>query len=220
MKSSLIALALPALLLLAQQGCESDVELGKQMADEWSRAKNINPTNTDGSYNIPGILNAGANLFGVGEDDDASAAVQAGAIVQSVQAADDLANKALADQDIKAAEDAIKKRPDDYHYHIVRATLLRSQGNDGGAEAELEAADQVAQSQNKKLPEASRSNALLRDQLNTLEQALGSKTLSPAGKSALGLEYCRKAGMIYSSTNDPYYVKRSNDTLNVKCGGG
>jgi hypothetical protein len=220
MKSSLIAVALPALLLFAQQGCESDVELGKQMADEWARARNINPTNTDGSYNIPGMINAGASLFGVGGDDDASAAVQAGAIVQSVQAADDLANKALADQDLKAADDAIKKRPDDYHYHIVRATLLRSQGDQGGADTELDAADKAAKKQNSKLSDASLSNALLRDQLNTLEQALGSKTLSPAGKSALGSEYCRKAGMIYNSTNDLYYVRRSNDTLKVPCGGG
>lgn len=218
MKAKLIfLLILLGFLGLGLTACEAeDVAFLQAMAEEWAQAKNINPTNADGSINFGGLVNAGTSLLGGSGDPETDAAVQAGAVIESIKAADDSANKALAIQDLKSADDAIKQRPNDYHYHVVRGVVLLANGSP--ADAEWTSAGSIAVQQNSKLTKSSLQAALDRDRMNTIEQALGSKTLSPAGKDALKAMYCADARSYADALSDIYFLTRAL-SLGMNCVG-
>jgi len=91
---------------------------------------------------------------------------------------------------LTSADDAIKQRPNDFHYHVVRGVILIAEGSPGQADSELSTSNEMASEQNPKLSDDSSKGIVMRDQMNTIEQALGSKTLSTDGKAALQNRYC------------------------------
>ena len=205
-------------LLLSLTACvPEDIAFMNAMADEWARAKNLNPINEDGSINLEGAFNGfRASALGSG-DPETDAVIQAGLITQSIKDADDLADKALANRDLEAADKAIKIRPNDYHYQVVASVIMLSNGTVPPANEAARSALETALQQNPNRNPNEIQAAFRRDEMNTIEQALSSGNLGAEGRTRLTLRYCQTASEYRNANDDSYYVQRAQGPLKLNC---
>jgi hypothetical protein len=122
-RKPLVLFAVLGLALLALTACSAeDVDFLQSMAQEWAHAKNVSPTNDDGSLNFGGLVNAGLSAAGApGGDPDVTAVIDAKNVVDSVHEADVAAENAQKDLDAghpadaaKKLDAAVSKRPNDW----------------------------------------------------------------------------------------------------------
>jgi len=144
---SLVLLIVIGFLGLGLTACAAeDIAFMQSMAEEWARAKNSHPMNSDGSINFQGAFNAGLNAAGLpGGDNEVKSVLDAKGVVESIHKADeaaDNAQQALKGGDPKKAvnllNDAVKDRPDDWWLLNQRGIANLEAGNLSAGNKDLE----------------------------------------------------------------------------------
>lgn len=230
MKSkSLLALVFCNIILLLLTACSpEDINFLQSMAEEWARAKNSHPMNSDGSINFQGAFNAGLNAAGLpGKDTDVTAVLDAKAAVESIHKADeaaDNAQQALKSGDPKKAvnllNDAVKDRPDDWWLLNQRGVANIEAGNPSAGSKDLEDASlRSISSQNPSLEVKSRmqEEQLLRE---SIARQKGVTSLARCDTYlALSKSYSALATMrgklLFQAQDASYYTKLSDENRNA-----
>jgi len=130
------ALLLTMLVALAG-GDVLDRQLVIDWANEWARAKDINPRNEDGSINIMAGINLATRAAGRSTGDkDADAALDVFLVVKKINDADKLVDEGRKNNDAAPMDQAIAARPEDWTYRSARAALALDQGDLATAQAQ------------------------------------------------------------------------------------
>ncbi len=202
-----------ALLLFSLTACAAeDIKFIQDMAQEWAKAKNISPTNDDGSINVGGVINAaidvGTRAVGVSTGDpEVDAALDAKKVIEKIKKADDKANEGVVKGDVNLVEEAIALRPYDLGYINRRGAVYLEHDNTEAAVREFRDAEKRARAQGPQM-----LRAVLRDRMRLLnEMYLRGDTiyLSDRGNSAYFIGYYCDAARAYQQiTGDGSYWNR------------
>jgi len=134
----LVVLVLVSLLPLAACVPE-DVAFVSAMAEEWARAKGINPTTEDGDIDIMGALGAVATAasrdLGISSGDpEVDAIMTVKQTVDSIKKGDKLADEGMENRDLEKIEEAKKLRPNDFHYSNAAFVVMLTEATAGAAQ--------------------------------------------------------------------------------------
>jgi len=226
---SLVLLIAIGFLGLALSACAAeDIAFMQSMAEEWARAKNSHPMNSDGSINFQGAFNAGLNAAGLpGKDGDVTAVLDAKAAVESIHKADeaaDNAQQALKTGDPKKAvnllNDAVKDRPDDWWLLNQRGVANIEAGNPNAGNKDLEDASlRSISGQNPSLEVKSRmqEEQLLRESIARQKRVTSlarCDTYLALSKSYSALATMRGKSL-FQAQDASYYTKLSDENRNA-----
>lgn len=124
-------------------GCtQEDVDWIWAKAVAWARSEQL----IDDSGN-PNYVRITMWYFNPTSDPGARAALDAGRVARTIEAADQLARQGLASGDLSLIEQAIDRRPDDWSLLEHQGALLLAQGDQAGADQAFSASEQLMQAQ-------------------------------------------------------------------------
>ena len=210
--SRMLVMLLMAFLVLGAVGCdEGDMELIRDLAEDWAREKNIHPTNEDGSVNFTGAWNIAKRAVGGSTGDrEADAAIDAAMVVKNIKEADELMEKGRQDRDAAAMDDAIAKRPDDWSYRTSRAVLSLEQGD-------MAAYDQESAEASERARQAGSRAEWLRNEQEIEEMEKLEGTVVP-GTTYMGFRSQGQCEAIYKALSRSYEVRAgfSRDDVDVE----
>jgi len=152
MKAAILK-ALVTVMIVAASFLESctpdDRAFVRGLAEEWMREHNVNPTEKDGSINVGGIINIGAQLLGVRDrDPEVEAVMNAYTVIDNINQSDQLMEEGRRDRDPAKMDQAINNRPGDWTYRTSRGALALEQGDVDTAQQQFAAADAIIQDRN------------------------------------------------------------------------
>jgi hypothetical protein len=120
--------------LLPMAACTSeDVAFVSAMAEEWARAKGINPTNENGDIDMGGAIGAfftsASRTVGISSGDpEVDAVMTVKETVDSLKKGDKLADEGMKNRDLKKIEEAQKLRKNDFHYSNAAFVVMLTDG--------------------------------------------------------------------------------------------
>jgi len=116
------------------------------LAQEWMTEHNVNPTKEDGSLDVGGIINIGAQVLGVRDrDPEVEAVMNAYTVIDNINQSDNLMEEGRRDRDPAKMDQAINNRPGDWTYRTSRAALALENGDVDTAQQQFAAADAIVQ---------------------------------------------------------------------------
>lgn len=180
---------------------EADAKFAAEAAVEWVVGKGLVNTNCAAPYTDPGCtfsLNAAEVArwqasqtalggFGLGlagqrtMSDEASTALGAAQVAANLAEAHSLADEGLREQDPEKVARAVNQRPDDWSLHDRQAAVLYASGDESGASAALEKAEELVDGQVRAGGDCQRLQVnLLRNREATFREAAA---LNPGNRS-------------------------------------
>jgi hypothetical protein len=202
-----------------------DTELLTGLLDEWARQKGLNPKNEKGEIDPWGAL---VTVYNVGRraatgstgDKESDAALGVLEVVYPITTLDKQTDQGIDKGDSSKIEDAIKSRPNDYHYRDALGVLLLSKGDETGAKSAFSDSEKVWQKANPKLTMDRGDPAISRDTLSLLDRAIKAEATSGAtdqGKALLRKRYCDEARYMSGTSSGAYYLNRAKNVLKFDC---